>query len=233
MKFLVVALLILGSILVPVSAEDKPRPMPTPAKAEQDLNQALKLQHYKLVGIVRGKKNTYRVNIVTSDWTMTYTLPGANLKYLVTLGPDSKSVQQLSPGPEHTLSAEEMKKHILDTDITFEDLALVFTLWPCQGDIGADSLKTLPAWVFTVNRSGTSNYAKAKLWVSSQFHGLIRADAYDGDGNVVKRLEVNDVMQSADGTYTLKELMINSMIPGRNLSASQTFIDVDSAEKLP
>lgn len=235
---LILSLLGLGYILSPLQAEDAQpakRAMPSPATAEHNLNLALYLQNYQLDGIVRGKSHAYQVTLVTSGWNMTYIFPSEHLKYVVCMGPDSKSVQQVSPEQSaHILTAEELKQHILDTDITFEDLSLAFTLWPCKGDIAEDSIKTLPAWCFTVARpDAPSNYGKVKLWVSSEFHGLLRLDAYDAHGDVIKRMEINDVSKTNDGSYTLKELMINTMIPGRDISASQTFIDIDSSKKLP
>jgi hypothetical protein len=209
--------------------------MPDPATAESELNQAMKLQHYRMVGRVRCKSRSYPVSIESTDWTMTLSFPDENLKYVICLGPDKKSVQRIGPGgATHDLTPDEFREHILATDITFEDISLSFSLWPCKGDIEEDSIKTLPAWLFTVTRpDGTpSNYGKVKLWMSSQFHGLLRVDCLDTHGDVVKRWEINDVSETQSG-YTLKELMVNTMIPGRDISASQTFIDISSSEKLP
>jgi len=237
MKTLLAALSLLGfgGAFLALQADDRPAPkMPDASTAESELNQAMKLQHFRLVGNVHCKSHVYPVSIVTSDWTMTLTFPNEGMKYVVCLGPDKKSAQKIGPGGAHDLTPDEFRQHILDTDITFEDLSLSFTLWPCKGDITEDSIKTLPAWLFTVTRpEGTpSNYGKVKLWMSSQFHGLLRVDCCDNQDNVVKRWEINDVSETKNG-YTLKELMVNTMIPGRNISSSQTFIDISSSEKLP
>jgi len=238
MKTLVILLSVLGfgGAFLSLQADDRPAPkMPDPATAENELNQAMKLQHYRMVGTVHCKSHSYPVSIVSSDWTMTLTFPSQNLKYVVCVGPDKKSVQKIGPGDSsHDLSPEEFRQHILDTDITFEDISLSFTLWPTTGEIAEDSIKTLPAWCFTVRRpeGAPSNYGKVRIWMSSQFHGLLRVDCSDPHGDVVKRWEINDVSETQTG-YTLKELMVNTMIPGRNLSASQTFIDISSSEKLP
>lgn len=225
-----------GWSFLSLQADDRPLPkMPDATTAEHELNQAMKLQHYRMDGNVHCKSHSYPVSIVSSDWTMTLNFPSENLKYAVCLGPDTKSVQRTGPGgATHDLTPDEFRQHILATDITFEDISLSFTLWPCQGDIVEDSIKTLPAWCFTVTRpSGTpSNYGKVKIWMSSQFHGLLRVDCYDTQNNVIKRWEINDVSETQSG-YTLKELMVNTMIPGRDISASQTFIDISSSEKLP
>lgn len=58
---------------------------------------------------------------------------------------------------------------------------------------------------------------------------MLRVDAFNSQGQVIKRVEINGVMKVGD-VYTIKEMMISDMIPGRDLSQSRTYIEIRDAK---
>lgn len=189
------------------------------------------LQDFKLEGIVRTEKTIYPITLLTRNREMLYIFKSHPLQIHVTITPAASTIEKRSKNGEAwtPVVGEERTRHILDTDITYEDLGLDFIRWDNVKTLGTDSIKTLSAWAFEAEPSGISAYAKAHYWISSEYYAFLRVDAYNKDNQVVKRVEVNGVQQIKNA-YVIKEMQISTLIPGRDISASRTYVEIRTGE---
>lgn len=191
----------------------------------------LQLQDFRLEGFVRTEKKKYPIVLKTKGREMVYEFQDQPLQIRVVLNPDQSTIAQRSSasGTWKAIAGKERLKSILDTDITYEDLGMEFLRWDQVKPLGTDSIKTLPTWVFEALPNQVSSYAKAKYWVSSQFYAFMQVDAFNAKNQVIKRVEVNGI-QKIGQAYVIQEMQVSTMIPGRDLSSSRTWIDIRKGE---
>jgi hypothetical protein len=189
------------------------------------------LQDFELEGIIRTEKKIHPIVLKTKGREMIYEFKETPLQLRVFLSPEFSIIQKRSQPREawKMVEGKEKTARILDSDITYEDLALDFIRWKKVKALGTDNIKTLAAWAFEAEPSDISRYAKARYWISSEFFAFLRVDAYNDKNQVIKRVEVNGVQQIGNA-YVIKEMQISSLVPGRELSQSRTYVEIRSGK---
>lgn len=189
--------------------------------------QNMRLQDFALQGFIRTGKKLYPITLRTKDRTMVYEFKDQPLQLRVTLSPEQTVVEKRRASADEwkAVALGEKTQKILDTDITYEDLSLDFFRWNEVTPLGTDNIKTLPAWLFEAKPYGKSNYTKVRYWISSEYFAFLRIDAYNAKDQVIKRLEINGVAEIGPAVV-LKEMQISTLIPGRDISSSRTYVEV-------
>jgi hypothetical protein len=221
------------SLLSTVHASPNPKGQVPPVEFVQArLWKNMKLADFTLDGVVRTEKTKYPITLRTKGYEMVYEFKDQPMQIRVIINPENSSIERRnnSNEPWKLLSAEEKKHTILDSDIAYEDLCLDFIRWNHVRTLGTDSIKTLPAWAFEATPDGVSRYSKANYWISSEFSAFLRVDAFNSKNQIVKRVEVNGV-QKIGQSYVIKEMMISNLIPGRDISASRTYIEIHTGKE--
>lgn len=192
----------------------------------------MKLADFRLEGIVRTNKKKYPIVLRTYGYEMIYEFQDQPLQIRVVIDPDSSTVQKRAKSTDAwvTLTDVDKTKTILDSDISYEDLCLDFIRWSHVTPLGTDNIKTLPTWAFEATPDGASRYTKARYWISSEYFAFMRVDAYNKAGQVIKRVEVNSVQQIGKA-YCIKEMMISNLIPGRDISKTQTWVEIRTGKE--
>jgi hypothetical protein len=187
----------------------------------------MQLADFRLEGEVRTNKKKYPIVLRTHGYEMVYEFVDQPLQIRVVIDPDSSSIQKRSKATDSwtTLNETDKLKTVLDTDITYEDLCLDFIRWEKVSPLGTDNIKTLPTWAFEAEPTGKSRYTKARYWISSEYFAFMRVDAYNSQNQVIKRVEVNSVKKIGKA-YTIEEMMISNLIPGRDISKTQTWVTI-------
>jgi len=197
----------------------------------------LDLADFTLNGVVRCDKTKKRYPIIlrTKGHELVYEFQDQPLQIRVMLNPGAFTIQKRSSssGAWTNLSASDMTKQVLDTDISYEDLVVDFVNWDDIQPLGTDSIKTLDAYVFEAKPgSGDhSRFASVRFWVSKQYWAFLRVDGINAKGQTVKRVEVQDVMPIGK-FYVFKEMKVANMVPDKNdIASSTTFIDISDGKE--
>ena len=197
----------------------------------------LDLADFYLTGILRTDKNPKRYPIIlrTRGHELVYEFQDQPLQIRVQLDPGIFTVQKRSSSsaPWVTVTGDALKKSILDTNITFEDLGIDFINWDTIEPLGTDSIKTLDAYVFEAKPGPDdhSRFAAVRFWVSKQYWAFLRIDGLNAKEQTIKRVEVQDVMQIGK-YYVFKEMKVSNMDPTReDIPISTTFIDIQDGKE--
>lgn len=192
----------------------------------------MELQDFRLEGVLRTSKSLHPLVMRTKGREMIYEFAERPLQIRVTMTPDGSRIQRRAKptDPWRDVDGQARQERILDSDLNYEDLGLDFVRWSDVRPLGTDRIKTLAAWAYEAAPPGKSTYAKARFWISSEFMAVLRVDAMNDKAQVIKRVEVNGVQQVGEH-YVIKEMQISSLIPGRELSSSRTYIEIRRAEK--
>jgi len=206
------------------------QPVPLPEAMQEMLWENMALSDFRLEGNVRTAKSLHPLVMRTRGREMVYEFQKQPLQVRVVMLESGSLIQRRSKGAEpwKAVSGKERLGKILDSDVAYEDLGLDFLRWRQVRPLGTDSIKTLAAWAYEAVPAVMSNYAKARYWISQDHLAVLRVDAYNENGQVVKRVEVNGVMKVGE-VYTIKEMQISTVIPGRDLSSSRTYIEIQKA----
>jgi hypothetical protein len=122
--------------------------------------------------------------------------------------PSATSVSGLKITDLNGQSVGDLQASFLGSAFTIEDVSLHFLSWKSQKFIGEETLKDRACW--KISSSGKSGaYARVESWIDQQYQALLKAIAYDADGNVVKEFNVLSFRQFED-MWMLKVLELKA-----------------------
>lgn len=210
------------------AAPDPNAPMPPAETIIGLLWKNMDLQAFTLTGQIRTPKSLHPIALKTNGREMIYEALESPLQIRVHLDAAGSEVYTRASVNQDwkRVTGKAISDAVLGSDITYEELGLHFLSWPRIEPVGVDSIKTFKSYAFDAYPEGTATrYAKVRFWITHDHCLMIRADGYNKDDQVIKRVEVNGVAQ-IDDAWTIKQMMISTMIPGRELSKSRTYIDI-------
>ena len=134
---------------------------------------------------------------------------------------DNKS----SPFPEKKLT-----EPISNSDLTYEDLALRFLYWPDAALEGREDVAGQSCFKIRVNKpkGSAGRYEVVYVWVHEKFGAFMRIRGHDKSGGLVKEFQVEDVMQIAKDTWTLRKMQVSTHDPATGLRTSITDVTFDT-----
>jgi len=232
----------LALVAAPAFADTLPDPatkkdVPPIAFVQARIYTRLDLADFTLNGSVKSDKThkQYPLQLLTKGHEMVYKFLDQPLQIRVELNPGAFTLEKRSSdsGSWSPVPASDMPKSILDTDITYGDLALDFINWDDIEPMGTDSIKTLDAYVFDA-KPGPGDYSPCptvRFWVSKQYWAFLRIDGLNAKGQTVKRVEVQDVMQI--GKYSVfKTMKVANMEPDKDdIAKSTTLIQISDGKE--
>lgn len=227
--------LLLAVLLLPslsVADPDTEGKAPDPSRLQAALWKYGELHDFKLEGFMRTSDNLHPITIRTRERIIQVEFGEQPLQIRIEIVPAGSvvKVRKASGKQWRTLSDKERLDPILDSDVTYEDLGVDVVRWTDVTPVGTDSIKGFSTWVYDARPNRASRYASARYWISQRYLAVMRVDAYDQKGHVIKRLEINGV-QAVGKTYTIKEMMLATMIPGRDISRSRTWFEIRDAKR--
>ncbi len=144
---------------------------------------------------------------------------------------DGSELVESGPEGSGKLTPANFDKHILGSDLTYEDLALRFVYWPRAVIEGDDRIKTRSAWKLRLTPPNhRTQYGSVLLWVDKESGGLVRVDGFDWQGKLLKRFEVISV-QKIDGKTYLKQMRIEGFDPASSRTRSRTYLEIKGAAR--
>lgn len=145
------------------------------------------------------------------------------------MGDETFNLFEIIDGKTVDFPDKKLVEPIADTDLTYEDLALRFFYWPDpmlegQEDVGGQS-----CYKIRINKpkGAAGRYEVVYVWVHTKFGAFMRIRGHDKTGGLVKEFQVEDVMQIAKDTWTLRKMQVATHDPatGRRLSITDVTFD--------
>jgi len=213
----------------PVSEEDI---TPTPRQMQNFLWRTLVMKDLRLTGQVQSGNKKIPLLIRTKDRLLQFEFQDRPLQIRVRFAPEGSLIQKRgkADGEWQVVTGAEKTKAVAGTDLAFEDLGIDFLRWPDPQPKGEDNVMMLDCWVYEVVPPVESNYAKVRYWISKGYKAMIRADGLNSQGQAIKRFTFNSVIEAED-TVVIGEMKVAKLTPGTDVSASRTFVQVETVEK--
>ena len=155
--------------------------------------------------------------------------PAPAATFQVQLNDENSQLQEVGSGEK--LTPLNFDKRVLDTDLTYEDLALRFLYWSRARITDEETVKTRRAWKLRCDAPGRrSEYSSVNLWIDKESGALLKAEGYGWDGNLHKRFDVISA-QKIEGAWYLKQMRIETLDPASNRVRSRTYLEIKGVAK--
>lgn len=187
-------------------------------------------QNYKLTGTLRddksGRKEAFELTMQQQTVRFRFSNPSEIVE--LDLATQPASLSRVVAGGKAPVPIASYAEEVRGMGMNFEDLSLRFTYWPNPQLIGTDTLSSQKMWVVrVVNPDGKGPYGTVDLWVHQGSGGVARMDAYNPQGEKLKRFEVVSVQKLNEVTI-LKEMKIESFEPpGAKKAGRRTYMRLD------
>lgn len=143
------------------------------------------------------------------------------------LGENDSRLEEVTRGGTEKIAPAKFDHKVRGTGITYEDLALKFLYWPNAKITGEDSIRTRSCWKMEIHApSRDSQYSSVNLWIDKSGGALMRLDAYDWQGLLIKRFEVVSA-QKIEDRWFLKQMRIEQFQPGTNKVLTRTYLEIN------
>lgn len=111
------------------------------------------------------------------------------------------------PLQESTL--KRLSTPIQKTDLTWTDLTLSFLWWRGGKIVGEESIRTFDCYIILIPAPGKSEsaYDSVKVWISKKTHLMLKAEGYNTQNDLVRRLWVKSC-KKINGEWMIKDMEI-------------------------
>ncbi|WFB36301.1 outer membrane lipoprotein-sorting protein [Kiritimatiellota bacterium B12222] len=135
---------------------------------------------------------------------------------------DAEGVALPVPSPED---------EVIDTGLTWSDMSLDFLWWPGAKALERDIVKTRSSVVLEIEAPpGRDDVDMLKLWVDERALFIVRAEFYDAEGELLRRIEVDKIKKVNEELWMVQDLMIYDRVNGRHIGIRfDEVIELDEA----
>lgn len=149
------------------------------------------------------------------------------------IGDEAFNLFEMSDGKTRPFPAAKLVAPIAGTDLTYEDLALRFFYWPNPKLEGEEDVGGQACYKIRIDkpRAAAGRYEVVYVWVHRKFGAFMKIRGHDGKGGLVKEFQVEDVMQIAKDTWTLRKMQVATHDPASGRRISITDVTFDSPKK--
>lgn len=112
------------------------------------------------------------------------------------------------------------------TDLTYDDISFRYLYWPKKVKIGEETIKTRKCYVVDLyNPQRLGDYYLVRIFVDKESGGLMRMQAYDWNGKLIKTCTVTAGMK-VNGATVLKTMEVVRYVPGTKKVAGETTFEL-------
>jgi hypothetical protein len=184
------------------------------------------LQRLDLQGQLRQDTIIIPFRLIQTGPVIRYSFENPEEVLQLRLGENSSRLDVVSDTATKRVPASQLNQKIRGTGVTYADLALKFLYWPDGNVLGEETVRTRRCWKMQLRApSQDSQYSNVFLWVDENSDALMRLEAYNSKGQLVKRFEVVSG-QKIDGRWFLKQMRIEELRPGTNEVIARTYLEI-------
>ena len=108
---------------------------------------------------------------------------------------------------------------LLGSEFSYYDLGLPFLRWPQAKFLGEDRVRARDCFAIESSADGEP-YARVKVWIDKEYYALLRAEAFDKNGNLVRRFAVTSFKKIGEA-WVPRGLEAAILPPGQSLPNQQ------------
>jgi hypothetical protein len=185
------------------------------------------LQQIDLRGQLRQEGTIVPFHLVQNGPVVRYIFSNPDETLRLRLGERDSRLDEITGSASERISQARLDEKVRGTAITYEDLALKFLYWPNARVLGSDFIRTRNCWRIQLQPgSGESHYAAVILWVDKESGALMRMEAFNTAGKLMKRFEVISVQKIEERWY-LKQMRVETIEPDSGRATARTYLEIN------
>ncbi len=176
---------------------------------------------------IRGENASIPMTIRLKDHIVRYEFENPSQTIYLTLSPTETQLSEEVNGKMKPVSPIHRHDFLRQTGITYQDLSLGFLYWPHPVIQGEETVKTRPSCKIDLQAPASEPlYGLARVWIDKESGAILRIEGYDKKGLLLRRFEVISGQQ-IDGFWMLKQMRIESFLPGNSHEAtSRNYLEI-------
>jgi hypothetical protein len=149
------------------------------------------------------------------------------------IGDENFNLFEIINGKTVDFPDKKLVDPIAGSDLTYEDLALRFFYWPNPQLEGQEDVGGQPCYKIRINKpkGSAGRYEVVYVWVHTKFGAFMKIRGHDKNGKLVKEFQVEDIMQIAKDTWTLRKMQVSTHNPENERRISSTDVRFDTPNK--
>jgi len=117
------------------------------------------------------------------------------------------------------LTGAQRSEKLLGSNFSYYDLGLPFLRWPIAKLLGEDRVRGRDCFAIESVAEGEP-YARVKMWIDQEYFALLRAEAFDANGNLTRRFAITSFKRLGD-MWIPRSLEVAFLLPGQSLPAEE------------
>jgi hypothetical protein len=181
-----------------------------------------------------GQKTPVTLFLMGKDIQFQFTEKGQALRiFHMRIGDEAFNLFEIIDGKTVRFPADKIVAPIAGTDLTYEDLALRFFYWPGPRLEGEEQVGGQPCYKIRIDKpkGAAGRYEVVYVWVHTKFGAFMKIRGHDQNGGLVKEFQVEDIMQIAKDTWTLRKMQVATHDPANGRRISITDVTFDTPNK--
>jgi hypothetical protein len=175
---------------------------------------------------IRGEEKPTPLLISLKDHVITYDFKDPDQILQLKLDAENTRLLEKKNGVSQTINGSHLHDSIRDTGVTYQDLSLGFLYWPQPLLQGEETVRTRPSWKIDLQAPASEQiYGVARVWIDKESGAILRIEGYDKKGLLLRRFEIVSA-QKIDGLWMLKQMRIESFIPGNPNPVTRRYLEV-------
>jgi Outer membrane lipoprotein-sorting protein len=218
-------ILVAGTVLAVMAARTRAEP-PTAQEILDQVRLQQSQQQLDLQGQLRSDATVIPFRITQTGPVIRYTFSSPPEVLQLRLGEKSSSLDLVLENSTKKFAAARLDDRIGGTAVTYGDLALKFLYWPRTELLGEENIRTRACWKLRLQPpSRDAQYSNVLLWIDKDSGALMRIEAYDWQGRIIKRFEVVSA-QKIEGRWFLKQMRVEELQPGTNIALARSYLEI-------
>ena len=175
---------------------------------------------------IRGEEKPTPLQISLKDHVITYEFKDPDQTLILKLDPGNTRLLEKKSGVTQAISGTHFHDGIRDTGVTYQDLSLGFLYWPQPLLQGEETVRTRRSWKIDLQAPVCEEiYGVARVWIDRESGAILRIEGYDKKGLLLRRFEIVSA-QKIDGLWMLKQMRIESFVPGNPSPVTRRYLEV-------
>lgn len=117
------------------------------------------------------------------------------------------------------LVGAQRSEKFLGSDFTYYDLGLPFLQWPTAKFLGEERIRGRDCFAIESTAEGEP-YARVKLWIDKEYFALLRSEAFDANGTLLRRFAITSFKRIGD-IWIPRGLEAGYVLPGQSLPSQE------------
>jgi Outer membrane lipoprotein-sorting protein len=235
MKTVLSSLFLAAALISPASAQKPAAPAATEGLSAEAIvsmvHRSRALNDYDLNGELTKGKSVVPFSIKLKDSLIHFKFENPRQHINLDITEKGYRLKEVSAGSNKEVPAAMYATGIRGTDMTYDDISMRYLYWPKKVKIGEETLKTRRCYVVDLyNPQKLGEYYLVRIFVDKESGGLMRLNAYDWNGKLIKTCAVTAGMK-VDGVTLMKTMEVIRYVPGTSKAAGETTFELKKPQK--